>query len=135
MPNLPSFTAKWPEILLLTGVGTALILYLQKLRIKRRGPSSTFPRITLPRAIGVAFLISVLTELKDSPEYRRKYDVYIVLLMIAVFSVSELLNWFAGVRARRKLERDLGRKVSALDLTSLKAWMQAEDTERRKPIQ
>jgi hypothetical protein len=50
-----------------------------------------------------------------------------VLIIISVVSA-----WITGVRMRRKIRKDLGRKATNLDLTSIDTWMKVDEIERRK---
>jgi hypothetical protein len=39
--------------------------------------------------------------------------------------------WIAGIRMRLKIEKDLGRKATDADLTSIDTWIKVDDEERR----
>jgi hypothetical protein len=54
-------------------------------------------------------------------------DTYGTLIIISVVSA-----WITGVRMRRKIRKDLGRKATNLDLTSIDTWMKVDEVEQRK---
>jgi hypothetical protein len=48
-----------------------------------------------------------------------------------VIIVSAISTWIIGLKMRRRIKRDLGRKATETDLTSLDIWMQVDDKEHR----
>jgi hypothetical protein len=55
----------------------------------------------------------------------------LVIIALAII-VSAVSTWIVGIKARRRIQRDLGRKATETDLTSLDTWMEAEEVEREK---
>ena len=55
-------------------------------------------------------------------------------LIIAVVSlvIATVSAWIVGIRMRRRLRRDLGRKATDADLTSIDTWLEADEVEQRK---
>ena len=51
----------------------------------------------------------------------------IVVLILIFTSIS---SWIIGIQMRRKIRRDLGRKATEEDLTSIDTWMKVEEVER-----
>jgi len=49
-----------------------------------------------------------------------------------VIIISVVSAWITGVRMRRKIRKDLGRKATNLDLTSIDTWMKVDEVEERK---
>lgn len=49
---------------------------------------------------------------------------------IAIIYVSASA-WIIGLRMRRKIRKDLGRKATEADLTSIDTWMEVEQAEER----
>jgi hypothetical protein len=54
-----------------------------------------------------------------------------LLWFVGVLIVSVVSSWVIGIKMRREIKRDLGRKATEADLTSLESWMEAEEKERR----
>ena len=54
-------------------------------------------------------------------------DTYGVLIIISLVSA-----WITGVRMRRKIRKDLGRKATDLDLASIDTWMKVDEIEEQK---
>jgi hypothetical protein len=52
----------------------------------------------------------------------------IAALTIIATSVSA---WIIGIQMRRKIRRDLGRKATDADLTSINTWMKVDEIEQR----
>jgi hypothetical protein len=52
----------------------------------------------------------------------------IAVLVIFATTVSA---WIAGIQMRRKIKRDLGRKATDADLTSINTWMKVDEVEQR----
>ena len=45
--------------------------------------------------------------------------------------VETVWAWIAAIRMRMKIKRDLGRKASETDLTSIDTWMKVEEVEQQ----
>jgi hypothetical protein len=54
-----------------------------------------------------------------------------LIAIVVVIMVSAISTWIVGVKMRQKIKRDLGRKVTETDLTSLDTWMEVDDEEHR----
>jgi hypothetical protein len=46
-------------------------------------------------------------------------------------SPTTVSAWIAGIQMRRKIKRDLGRKATDADLTSIDTWMKVDEVEQR----
>jgi hypothetical protein len=42
-------------------------------------------------------------------------------------------TWIIGIQMRRKVRKDLGRKATDADLTSISTWMKVDEVESKKP--
>jgi hypothetical protein len=49
--------------------------------------------------------------------------------LIIIFTL--LSSWIIGIQMRRKIRRDLGRKATELDLTSVDTWMKVDEVEEQ----
>jgi hypothetical protein len=66
-----------------------------------------------------------------NPDYFNKNSpAEVVDLLRAIFNSA--VGWVTGVKMRRKISADLGRKATDNDLTSLDTWMEVEEAEKRK---
>jgi len=61
--------------------------------------------------------------------YGRGIDLVIALVIAAVTAIS---TWIIGIRMKRKIRKDLGRKATDADLSSIAAWMKVEEVEEKK---
>ena len=61
--------------------------------------------------------------------YGRGIDLVIALVIAAVTAIS---TWIIGIRMKRKIRKDLGRKATDADLSSIEAWMKVEEVEEKK---
>ena len=62
----------------------------------------------------------------------RLYLGVLRLIAIAlIVIVSAVSTWIVGVKMRRRIRRDLGRKATETDLTSLDTWMEVDEEEQR----
>jgi len=53
----------------------------------------------------------------------------IILIIVVAFSV--ISTWVVGIQMRRKIKKDLGRKATDSDLTSIDTWMKVEEVEEK----
>ena len=69
----------------------------------------------------------------ETPEGRaRLYLGALRLIAIAlVVIVSAVSTWIVGVKMRRRIKRDLGRKATETDLTSIDTWMEVDEEEKQ----
>jgi hypothetical protein len=44
---------------------------------------------------------------------------------------TTVLAWIIGIQMRRKIRKDLGRKATDADLTSIDTWMKVDEIEQR----
>ena len=45
--------------------------------------------------------------------------------------VETIWAWIAGIQMRLKIEKDLGRKATGTDLTSIDTWMKVDEAEQQ----
>jgi len=65
-----------------------------------------------------------------NPDYFNKNSpAEIVGLLRAIY--NSVVGWITGVKMRRKISADLGRKATDNDLTSLDTWMEVSEAEER----
>jgi len=50
---------------------------------------------------------------------------------IGYIILNTVWAWIAGLRMRLKIKRDLGRKATQADLTSIETWMKVDEAEQR----
>ncbi len=48
---------------------------------------------------------------------------------------NTICAWIEGFRMRLKIRRDLGRKATQADLTSIDTWMKVDEVEQRKELE
>lgn len=53
-------------------------------------------------------------------------------IAIGATVVNAIRSWIEGLRMRLKIKRDLGRKATQADLTSIETWMKVDEVEQRK---
>jgi hypothetical protein len=85
------------------------------------------------RSVGLLGLFTLLVSLETYTEHHNEPKarlpvIYVVLALLAAMSLS---TWLDSIRLRRRIERDLGRKATEGDLTSINTWMEALDAEKR----
>jgi hypothetical protein len=54
-----------------------------------------------------------------------------LLWALGILIFTAVTSWIIGVRMRREIKRDLGRKATDADLTSLETWMEVDEVENR----
>lgn len=66
-----------------------------------------------------------------NPDYFNKNSpAEIVDLLKAIYDSA--VSWVTGVKMRRKISTDLGRKATDDDLTSLDTWMEVDEAEKKR---
>lgn len=61
--------------------------------------------------------------------YGRGIDLVIALIIAGVTAIS---TWIVGVQMKRKIRKDLGRKATDADLSSIDTWMKVDEVEEKK---
>ena len=61
--------------------------------------------------------------------YGRPIDLLIALIIAGVMAIS---TWIVGVQMKRKIRKDLGRKATDADLSSIETWMKVDEVEEKK---
>lgn len=61
--------------------------------------------------------------------YGRGIDLVIALIIAGVTAIS---TWIVGVQMKRKIRKDLGRKATDADLSSIHTWMKVDEVEEKK---
>jgi hypothetical protein len=86
--------------------------------------------LLLKRLLGLFLIIATLVyffgPLFGAPWRIGRYDLAAVVIIY-----SSLSAWIIGIQMRRKIRRDLGRKATSADLTSINTWMKVEEVEER----
>jgi hypothetical protein len=63
---------------------------------------------------------------------------YRLLIALIIAGVTAVSTWIIGIQMKRKIKKDLGRKATESDLTSIDTWMKVEEEEekndRDKPL-
>ncbi len=61
-----------------------------------------------------------------------------ILLLIGIMIGTTVSSWVVAVRMRKRMRRSLGRRVTDLELVSLKHWVRVNEVEERtsehKPV-
>jgi hypothetical protein len=87
---------------------------------------ATLPRRLLGVVVSIAFLAYFLGPVFGAPWRPGRYEV-----VAGIIIYSSVSAWIIGIRMRRKIRRDLGRKATEADLTSIDTWMEVEAAEER----
>jgi len=77
--------------------------------------------------LSIAFLAYFLGPVFGAPWRTGRYE-----LVTGIIVYSSVTAWIIGIRMRRKIRKDLGRKATDADLTSIDTWMEVEAAEERK---
>ena len=85
------------------------------------------------RLVGLLGLFTLLVSLETYTEHHNEPKarlpvIYVVLALLAAMSLS---TWLDSIRLRRRIERDLGRKATDGDLTSINTWIDALEAEKK----
>jgi hypothetical protein len=63
---------------------------------------------------------------------------YRLLIALIIAGVTAVSTWIIGIQMKRRIKKDLGRKATESDLTSIDTWMKVEEEEekndRDKPL-
>jgi membrane protease YdiL (CAAX protease family) len=85
-----------------------------------------FFKLLLGLILIIATLAYLLGPLFGAPWRVGRYDLVTLFLVYSCVS-----SWIIGIRMRRKIRRDLGRKATDADLVSIDTWMKVEEVEER----
>jgi hypothetical protein len=55
-----------------------------------------------------------------------------IIFLVLAIAFSAISTWIIGVQMRRKIRKDLGRKATDADLTSIETWIEVDETEERR---
>jgi len=56
---------------------------------------------------------------------------YALLVALVIAGVTTVSTWIIGIQMKRRIKRDLGRKATERDLTSIDTWMKVEEEEEK----
>ena len=84
------------------------------------------PKLLLGVIGSIAILAFFFGPIFGAPWRVGRYEVATIVIIYASASA-----WIIGIRMRRKIKRDLGRKATEADLTSIDTWMEVEEAEER----
>ena len=59
--------------------------------------------------------------------YNLKLTVFLIISLITIVS-----SWIIGIRMRRRIKKDLGRRANERDLASIETWMKVDEIEDKK---
>jgi hypothetical protein len=99
------------------------------LKTKSEGAGETVASL-LKRLLGVVLSIAILGYFLG-PVFGASWRPGRYEFVTAVIIYSSVSAWIIGIRMRRKIKRDLGRKATGADLTSIDTWMEVEAAEER----
>jgi len=85
------------------------------------------------RLVGLLALGTLLASLGT---YTMHYDeprvqLPLICVGLGLLAAISLSTWLVSIRSRRRIERDLGRKATEGDLTSINTWMEALEAEKK----
>ena len=72
----------------------------------------------------IAIVIYIFAPLFGAPWRPGRWDLAVVFLIYTAITA-----WIIGIEMRRKIRKDLGRKATDLDLTSIDTWMKVDEVE------
>jgi hypothetical protein len=130
--NLGSWYGKCPVIRLHVHClhyrvyNSAAIALSSTRNLKEREPVPLLLKRLLGVVLSIAFLAYFLGPVFGAPWRARWYE-----LATGIIIYSSVAAWIIGMRMRRKIRRDLGRKATEADLTSIDTWMEVEAAEER----
>jgi membrane associated rhomboid family serine protease len=84
----------------------------------------------LKRLLGVIVSIMILAWF-FGPVFGAPWRVGSYQFAGIVIIYASVSAWIIGLRMRRKIRKDLGRKATEADLTSIDTWMEVEQAEER----
>lgn len=87
----------------------------------------TLSKRLLGLVLSIAFLTYFLGPAFGAPWRISRYDLAAIAFIISVSAST----WIIGLRMRRKVRRDLGRKATEADLTSIDTWIKVDKAEER----
>ena len=85
------------------------------------------------RLVGLLGLFTLVVSLETYTMHHDEPKVQLPLISVylALLAAMPLSTWLDSIRLRRRIERDLGRKATEGDLTSINTWMEALEAEKR----
>jgi predicted membrane protein len=93
-----------------------------------------FLKRLLGAVLSIATLVFFFGPVFGAPWRVGRYELATIIIIYASASA-----WVIGLRMRRKIKRDLGRKATEADLTSIDTWIEVEQAEERnkenKPLE
>jgi len=101
--------------------------------IWQRGAGKTvtpFARRLSGLVLSIAFLTYFLGPAFGAPWRISRYILVTILVLCASLSA-----WIIGLRMRRKIKRDLGRKATEADLASIDTWIKVDEVEEKKALE
>jgi hypothetical protein len=54
-----------------------------------------------------------------------------LLIALIIAGVTAISAWIIGIQMKRRIKKDLGRKATESDLTSIDTWMKVEEEEEK----
>ena len=121
-----------PELLVIvfrafivTCIGMAV--YISKRKRSGLKPDSPW------RFVGLLGLFTLIVSLETYTEHHDEPKVQLPLICVGLtlLAAMSFSTWLDAIRLRRRIERDLGRKATEGDLTSINTWIEALEAEKR----
>ena len=56
---------------------------------------------------------------------------YRLLIALIIAGATAISTWIIGIKMKRRIKKDLGRKATESDLTSIDTWMKVEQEEEK----
>ena len=85
------------------------------------------------RLVGLLGLFTLLVSLETYTEHHHepKAQLPVIYVGLALLAAMSFSTWLDSIRLSRRIERDLGRRATEGDLTSINTWMEALEAEKR----
>jgi hypothetical protein len=85
------------------------------------------------RLVGPLGLFTLVVSLDTYTVHNDEPKVQLTLISVglALLAAMSLSTWLDSIRLRRRIERDLGRKATDGDLTSINTWIDALEAEKK----
>jgi hypothetical protein len=83
-----------------------------------------------PSSEGSAPVLSGAEIRGGSPVPLNRYQLDGIIALISII-VETVWAWIAGIQMRVKIKRDLGRKATEADLSSIETWIKVDEVEQQ----
>jgi xanthine/uracil permease len=106
-----------------SGIATLIYLWIKK-RVGVKSAISGF------NVLGIA-LVCFISGLVRAFGWEITHRVPLLFLFMGVLVALAITTWITGSRMRQRIRRNLGRKATYADLSSIRTWMEVAESEQR----